>query len=160
MSTSAEETLRIPVRRGAALLLLVLLACASSPGTVDLGVDAPPLGAGAVLDDEVGVSIAGSSFATVLARGCELPCKGVFEIRTGSDDQERIMIHLLRRASKAPHPISRLADFQIVGIPPGPARDRIVTVTLRARKDRLSISAVETATSTSLTIRTVLFVGE
>jgi len=150
--------LRLP---GAGLLAALCLAgCAQMPGTIELGVGDPPLGSGALLADDLGLLVADGAFAPVLARGCELPCKGNFEMRTSSDDQQRFAVQLLRRAGRSPYGVSPVAEFQILDVPPGPAGSRSVEVTLRARKDRISIHARELSTETNLTIRTVLLAGD
>jgi len=147
-------------RAAGLLAALALAGCASAPGTIELGVNDPPLGSGVLLADDVGLLVASGDFAPILAHGCELPCKGSFEMRTNSDDQTRMSVQLLRRASRAPYPVSRVADFQIIDVPPGPAGTRSVEVTLRAKKDSISIHALEVSTDTNLTIRTVLFAGD
>jgi molecular chaperone DnaK (HSP70) len=139
---------------------LILASCTSPKGGAALGVRSPPLGEGGVLTDDVGIMIPSKGFAPILTRGCELPCKGSFNVRTSSENQERAQFRLLRRSSSGPGTVSRLGDFQIIEIPPGPARERLIEVTLRAKKDRLSIHAVEEETGEDLKIRTILFVGE
>jgi molecular chaperone DnaK (HSP70) len=139
---------------------LILASCASPKGGAALGVRSPPLGEGNVLTDDVGIMMPSEGFAPILARGCELPCKGSFNVRTSSDNQERVRFRLLRRSSSGSGTVSRLGDFQIIEIPPGPARERLIEVTLRAKKDRLSIYAVEEETGADLKIRTILFIGE
>ena len=145
---------------GAALGVLVCAACANPSGTVEMGVPPPPIGEGVLLIEDVGLEVAGTGFAPVLARGCELPCKGSFIAPTSSDNQKRFRLRLLRRSYAGRGTISLISDFQIIGIPPGPAGERILEVTLRAKKDSLTISAVEKETGTALTIRTVLMMGE
>jgi molecular chaperone DnaK (HSP70) len=140
--------------------MLALVACAGPPGAVDLGVHSPPLGEGVLLIDDVGLDVPGSGFAPVLSRGCELPCKGTFIARTTSADQERIRIELLRRSFDRGVKISRLAGFEILEVPPGPAGQRVVEITLRAKKDLLTISAQEEETGAPLKIRTLLMMGE
>jgi molecular chaperone DnaK (HSP70) len=125
-----------------------------------MGVQPPPIGEGVLLIDDVGLELSGTGFAPVLVRGCELPCKGSFVAPTTSDNQKRFRIRLLRRSYADGVAISRISDFQIIGVPPGPAGERIIEVTLRAKKDSLTISAVEKETGTALTIRTVLMMGE
>ena len=142
------------------LAALILASCASPKGGAVLGVRSPPLGEGSVLLDDVGVMIPSEGFAPVLTRGCELPCKGSFNVRTSSENQERVRIRLLRRSFRGPGIVSGLGDFQIVEIPPGPARERLIEVTLRAKKESLSIYAVEKETGAHLKIRTILFAGE
>jgi molecular chaperone DnaK (HSP70) len=160
-SASSVIQLAMLHARGARLLAaLVLAGCASAPGTVEVGVDKPPLGSGMLLSDDVGLVVASGDFAPILAHGCELPCKGAFEMHTTSDDQTRMTLQLLRRISHAPYSVSRVAEFQIIDVPTGPAGTRNVEVTLRAKKDSISIHAVELSTDTNLTIRTVLFAGD
>ena len=142
------------------LAALILASCASPKGVAVLGVHSPPLGEGSVLLDDVGVMIPSTGFAPILARGCELPCKGSFNARTSSENQERVSFRLLRRSFSGPAAVSRLGDFQVIEIPPGPAGERLIEVTLRAKKDSLSIYAVEEETGARLKIRTILFVGE
>lgn len=139
---------------------LALAACAGPKGAVDVGVHSPPLGEGALLVDDVGLDVPGSGFAPVLGRGCELPCKGTFIARTSSKNQERIRIELLRRSYGRKPNVSRLATFEIVEIPPGAAGQHVVEITLRAKKDLLTISAEEEETGEAYTIRTLLMVGE
>ena len=142
------------------LAALILASCASPKGGAVLGVHSPPLGEGSVLLDDVGVMIPSKGFAPVLTRGCELPCKGSFIVRTSSENQEHVRVRLLRRSFSDSATLSGLADFQIIEIPPGPARERLIAVTLRAKKDSLSIYAVEQETGAHLKIRTILFGGE
>ncbi len=142
------------------LTALILASCASPKGGAVLGVRSPPLGEGSALLDDVGVMVPSEGFVPVLARGCELPCRGTFNLRTSSENQERIRVRLMRRASGGTSAISTLADFQIVDIPPGPARERLIEVMLRAKKDSLSIHAVEKETGAYLKIRTILLVGK
>jgi molecular chaperone DnaK (HSP70) len=142
------------------LAALILASCASPKGGAVLGVRSPPLGKGSVLLDDVGVMIRSKGFAPILTRGCELPCKGSFNVRTSSENQERVRVRLLRRSFNGPATVSGLGDFQIIEIPPGPAGERLIDVTLRAKKDSLSIYAVEKETGAQLKIRTILFVGE
>jgi len=142
------------------LAALILASCASPKGGVVLGVRSPPLGEGSVLLDDVGVMIPSEGFAPVLTRGCELPCKGSLIVRTSSENQERVRVRLLRRSFSGRVTVSGLGDFQIFEIPPGPARARLIEVTLRAKKESLSIYAVEKETGADLKIRTILFVGE
>jgi molecular chaperone DnaK (HSP70) len=123
-------------------------------------VRSPPLGKGSLLLDDVGVMIPSEGFAPILTRGCELPCKGSFNVRTSSENQERVRVRLLRRSFNGRATVSGLGDFQIVEIPPGPARERLIEVTLRAKKDSLSIYAIEKETGAQLKIRTILFIGE
>jgi molecular chaperone DnaK (HSP70) len=113
-----------------------------------------------LLTDDVGLDVRGSGFAPVLTRGCELPCKGTFIARTTSADQDRIRIELLRRTYGNGVKISRLAGFEIMEVPPGAAGQRVVEITLRAKKDLLTISALEEETGAALKIRTLLMVGE
>ena len=84
----------------------------------------------------------------------------VYPLDMISDDQERIRVRLLRRSFERKAVVSRLVDFQVTGIPPGPARERQVEVTLRAKKESLTIYAVEKETGTPVKIRTILFIGE
>jgi len=147
-------------RLGIILAALILASCASPKGGVVLGVRSPPLGEGSVLLDDVGVMIPNEGFAPVVTRGCALPCRGSFNVRTSSENQERVRVRLLRRSFSGPITVSELGDFQIIEIPPGPARERLIEVTLRAKKDSLSIYAVEKETGAHLKIRTILFVGE
>ena len=142
------------------LASLILASCAIPKGGAVLGVHSPPLGEGSVLLDDVGVMIPGEGFAPILSRGCELPCKGSFNVRTSTENQERVRVRLLRRSFSDLSTTSGLADFQVIEIPPGPARERLIEVTLRAKKDSLSIYAVEQETGAHLKIRTILFVGE
>jgi molecular chaperone DnaK (HSP70) len=142
------------------LIALVFTSCASPKGGAVLGVRSPPLGEGSVLLDDVGVMIPNRGFAPILARGCELPCRGSFQARTSSENQERISVRLVRRSSKGSAVVSRLADFQIADIPPGPAGERLIEVALRAKKDSLSIHAVDKETGAHLKIRTILFIGD
>ena len=103
------------------LAALILASCASPKGGAVLGVRSPPLGKGSVLLDDIGVMIPNEGFAPVVMRGCELPCKGSFNVQTSSDNQERIRVRLLRRSFSDSATLSGLADFQIIEIPPGPA---------------------------------------
>ena len=142
------------------LAALILASCASPKGGAVLGVHSPPLGEGSVLLDDVGVMIPSTGFAPILTRGCELPCKGSFNVRTSSENQERVSFRLLRRSFSGPTAVSRLGDFQIIEIPPGPAGERLIEVTLRAKKDSLSVYAVEEETGAHLKIRTILFIAD
>jgi molecular chaperone DnaK (HSP70) len=142
------------------LAALTLASCASPKGGAVLGVHSPPLGTGSVLVDDVGVMIRGQGFAPIMMRGCELPCKGSFDVRTSSENQERVRVQLLRRSFSGREIVSGLGDFQIIEIPPGPAGERRIEVTLRAKKDSLSIYAIEEETGAPLKIRTILFVGD
>jgi molecular chaperone DnaK (HSP70) len=142
------------------LAALIFASCASTKGGTVLGVRSPPLGKSSVLVDDVGVMLPNKGFAPILARGCELPCKGSLHIRTSSENQERVRVRLLRRSFSGRATVSRLGDFQIIEIPPGPARERLVEVTLRAKKESLSIHAVEKETGAQLKIQTILLVGE
>jgi molecular chaperone DnaK (HSP70) len=148
------------LRFGAALAALALAACAGPKGAVDVGVHSPPLGEGVLLVDDVGLDVPGSGFAPVLARGCELPCKGTFIARTTSKNQKRIRIELLRRSYGRRPTISRLATFEIIEVPPGAAGQHVVQITLRAKKDLLTISAEEEETGAASKIRTLLMLGE
>ena len=142
------------------LAALILASCASPKGGAVLGVRSPPLGEGSVLLDDIGVIIPSKGFAPVLPRGCELPCKGSLNIRTSFENQERVSVRLLRRSSSGRETVSRLGDFQITEIPPGPAEAHLIEVTLRAQKNNLSIYAIEEETGVHLRIRTILFVGD
>jgi molecular chaperone DnaK (HSP70) len=142
------------------LAVLILGSCASPKGGTVVGVRSTPLGEGSLLLDDVGVMIPNEGFAPILARGCELPCRGAFYLRTSSENQKRIRVRLLRRSFDGKAVVSRLVDFQVIEIPPGPARERQVEVTLRAKKESLSIYAVDKETGAYLKIRTILFVGE
>ena len=141
------------------LIALIFASCASPKGGTVLGVRSPPLGEGSVLLDDVGVMLPSEGFAPILARGCEVPCRGSFHVRTSSENQKRISVRLMRRSFSGTAVVSRLVDFQIVGIPPGPARERMIEVILRAKKESLSIHAVEKETGEHLKIRTILLVG-
>jgi len=142
------------------LAALILGSCASPKGGAVIGVRSSPLGEGSRMLDDVGVMLPDQGFAPILARGCELPCRGAFYVRTTSENQESIPVRLLRRSFDRTAVVSRLVEFQIIDIPPGPAGERQVEVTLRAKKESLSIYAVEKETGTQLKIRTILFVGE
>jgi molecular chaperone DnaK (HSP70) len=142
------------------LASLILGACASPQGGTIVGLRSAPLGEGSVMLDDVGVMIPGEGFAPILARGCELPCRGSFYVRTSSENQERIRVRLLRRSFEGKAAVSRLVDFQVTEIPPGPAHERQVEVLLRAKKESLTIHAVEKETGTPVKIRTILLVGE
>ena len=142
------------------LAALILASCASPKGGAVLGVHSPPLGEGSVLLDDVGVMIPGEGFAPILSRGCELPCRGSFNVRTSTENQERVRVRLLRRSFSGPIVVSKLGDFQIIEIPPGPAGERSIEVTLRAKKNSLSIYAIEEETGTHLKLRTILLIGD
>jgi molecular chaperone DnaK (HSP70) len=148
-------------RRFAVILAcLILGACASPQGGTTVGLSSAPLAEGSLMLDDVGVMLPSEGFAPILARGCELPCRGMFHLRTSSDNQERIRVRLLRRSFERRAVVSRLVDFQVTEIPPGPAGERQVEVTLRAKKESLTIYAVEKQTDTPVKIRTILFIGE
>ena len=142
------------------LAVLILGSCASPKGGAVVGVRSSPLGEGSMMLDDVGVMLPDQGFAPILARGCEFPCRGTFYVRTSSENQESIPVRLLRRSFDRTAVVSRLVEFQIIDIPPGPAGERQAEVTLRAKKESLSIYAVEKETGAQLKIRTILFVGE
>ena len=148
------------LRLGALLSALLLASCAGPQGGAVVGVRSPTLGEGSLLTDDVGIAIPGQGFAPILMRGCELPCKGSFNVRTSSENQERLRVRLLRRSAAEHGAVSTLVDFQIIDIPPAPAHEHTIEVTLRAKKDRLSIYAVEEESGEYLAIRTILFAGE
>lgn len=142
-----------------ALAALVFAACASQTGGAEITVK-PPLGEGNWLTHDVGVNSPKAGFQPILAAGCELPCKGSFVARTSIDDQKRLQIRLVRRSPERRTLVTGAAAFQITEIPPGPAGGRAIEVTVRAKKNRLTVSAVDQETGKSFPLRTLLLMEE
>jgi len=141
------------------LIVLVCAACANPAGRVELAAD-PPLGEGNVLLNDVGLMLPKAGFQTIIAAGCEMPCKGSFIARTSLDDQDRLQIVLMRRPVDRRALVTRAGAFQIDEIPPGPAGQRAIDVTIRAKRNQISVFASDQETGESLPLRTVLMMAD
>ena len=141
------------------LAALVFAACASQTGGAEIAV-APPLGEGNWLTHDVGIKLPKAGFIPIMGAGCEFPCKGSFVARTSVDDQKRLQIRLVRRSPERPTLVTAAGAFQITEIPPGPAGVRAIDVTVRAKKNRLTISAVDLETGEIFPLRTLLLMEE
>lgn len=115
--------------------------------------DSPIVDGSGVLVEDLGLEIIHGDFAPVLKRGSKAPCEATFTFSTFADNQDQIMLTLYRGTGKVVMGNHFLGKYQIVDIPPAPARVPFIAMTFRVMDGTISIDAIDTASGRAMRIK-------
>src|SRR5688572_4709920 len=92
-----EHKVWTAARFSCALVGLLLVGC-TQPESTSLAVETPSsaVSGDGALRESIGIETLGGVFTPILIKGCELPCVVSQTFSTAEDDQDQILIHVLR----------------------------------------------------------------
>lgn len=121
-------------------MAILLTSCSISASKI-LIENNSPAALGDVLSENIGIETLGGVFTPILEVGCKLPCEVSQIFSTAEDNQNQIMIVIVRGIEKLAKNGVRLGKYKIQGISPAPRGAPKIKVTFKAVNGSIWLSA-------------------
>lgn len=108
---------------------------------------------GGILREAIGIETLGSSFTTILAKGCRLPCVASQTFTTADDGQDQITLTLCGGDSATSKITQPLGRFQISGITPMLKGQASIRVEFKVELTGITLQVSDNHTKSTLAIK-------
>jgi molecular chaperone DnaK (HSP70) len=98
-----------------------------------------------LLVEDVGIEALGGQFASLLAKGCKVPCQATYTFGTAADNQSEIQLKLYRGTEKTTSQDHFLGTY-VARVKPAPRGVSVIAVTLGVTRGDIIISATDRET--------------
>lgn len=130
-------------------LVVFLVSCTSSNITIVVEENFP-VAQGNVLSENIGIETLGGVLTPLLKSGCKLPCEISQVFSTAEDNQDQILITLIRGSAKMANEGVNLGTYQITGIALAPRGVPQIEVTFKASGGNILLSVSDKENGSSL----------